>query len=109
MSDIKVSWVLPTKREPVLTGAALPVAEIKQSLVEILRPGAATYVALASILAAAAETTMVLATPPGVYSFRVTIEDTSGRKSTSVITTVTVPSAVINPPGPATGLTAVVV
>lgn len=109
MSDIKISWALPTKREPVATGVALPVSEIAHSFVEIMRPGTTTYVSLATILAAAAETTMVLATPPGVYSFRVTVADTGGRRSTPVITSVTVPAAVVNPPGPATGLTAVVV
>lgn len=109
MSDIKISWILPTKREPVATGAVLPVTAIRHSLVEILRPGATAYVALATVLATAAETTVVTDTAPGAYSFRVTIEDTVGRKSTPVITSVTVPAPPINPPGPATGFTAVIV
>lgn len=105
MASIEISWDLPTTRED---GSALPLTSIKQTIVEVKAPGSTVYTALAVVPGNTVKT-LDNNVVPGAYSFRLTVEDTGGRKSTQVLVAVTVPAATISPPKPVVNAKAVVI
>jgi hypothetical protein len=83
MTDVLVSWVLPTTREPYKPGATpspLPESEIDAMVLEISADGGANYVVTDEFPPDVQETT-VPELDPGTWFFRGTVRDTKGRMS----------------------------
>lgn len=102
MTDVLVSWVLPTTREPYKPGATptpLPVSEIDAMVLEISADGGLNYV-VTDEFPPDVLNTIVPELDPGTWMFRGTVRDTKGRVSkpklgTKVIEDTSPPGALV--------------
>lgn len=102
MTDVLVSWVLPTTREPYKPGATpspLPLSEIDAMVLEISADGGVNYV-VTDEFPPDVLNTIVPELDPGTWMFRGTVRDTKGRLSkpklgTKVIEDTSPPGALV--------------
>lgn len=103
MSNVRVTWTLPTKR---VNGKALPVSDIAQTIVSLSADGGTNFGELTRI-AAPGHSFLQTELEPGTYVFRVVVLDKS-----SLISDPSNPGSVTiaqtSPPAAVTDLTVVV-
>lgn len=93
MTDITVTWVLPSTRE---SGKPLDPADIDRVILEMSADGGVNYVGVDEFPPSVLATTVV-ELEPGEWFFRGTVRDTAGRKSKPLVRSTVI--ADTSPPG----------